>query len=148
MAGSSGFPLRRSRFLITLTTNHCPEPGTSITSLTSLFDTAVDRTFGRDLENLKQIVIFLDSTGPWGPDRIKSVNFTYSFELGAKYHRLHSHVILEIIHRAKIFLDRHVIKHIINTILVFLDAPFLVTSVDVRAIRDPAGDYISKAPLD
>ena len=50
--------------------------------------------------------------GAWGPQYIRAANAEYSLEQGKKFNRLHSHVVVRIIHWSQIRLDYKEIKAI------------------------------------
>lgn len=97
-------PRRKSVFHITINSNKTAGTTPARNAMFDGLEDYIRNTFSSN-EFLQEAVMFQEGTGEWSDDYIDETRVSAGLEVGAKQHRVHAHIVLTIIHRAKIRLD-------------------------------------------
>lgn len=100
----AGGPRHKSVFHITINSNRKPATRNAEAAMRDNLRNYIQNTFSSN-EFLEEMVMFQEGTGSWSDAHIDEVDVDFAIEKGAKKGRIHTHIVLEVVHRSIIRLD-------------------------------------------
>ena len=126
--------IKKSKLLVTINTNK-----TTKFIDKDKFNECIKDTFSNN-DNMKKIIKIKIPSHDHSDKFVGDTYVIYATEIGPKFHRVHSHVLLDITHKTNLHVDIPMLKQLIKLTCPEIDGDF---KVDIRVIKDDTASVIN-----